>query len=99
MRELYIPPCVKYRSANYVMDSDELYQWFSENYELTNEKDDILKMKDIYSLFKDSEFFAEKTKEEKRKLNYKGFIGAVNKSIAFQGKYFNDTKKNKWIYM
>ena len=92
MRELYIPPCIKNRSANYVMDSDELYQWFSENYELTNEKDDILKMKDIYSLFKDSEFFAEKTKEEKRKLNYKGFIGAVNKSIAFQGKYFNDTK-------
>ena len=50
-------------------------------------------MKDIYSLFKDSEFFAEKTKEEKRKLNYKGFIGAVNKSIAFQGEYFNDRKK------
>ena len=34
-----------------------------------------------------------KQKEEKRKLNYKGFIGAVNKSIAFQGKYFNDRRK------
>ena len=50
-------------------------------------------MKDVYNLFKDSEFFSEKSKEEKRKLNYKGFINAVNKSIAFQGKYFNDIKK------
>ena len=50
-------------------------------------------MNNVYNLFKDSEFFNEKSKEEKRKLNYKGFIGAVNKSIAFQGKYFNDMKK------
>ena len=41
VKELYIPSIIKNRSANYVMDSDELYGWFSEHYELTNEKDDI----------------------------------------------------------
>ena len=49
-------------------------------------------MKDVYKLFKDSEFFCSKTKEEKRKLNYKGFISSIDKSVAFQGKYYNDTK-------
>ena len=67
------------------MGSDKLYQRFSENYKLSNEKNEILKMVDVCSLFEDSESFNGKSKEEEWKLNYKGFIGAVNKSIAFQG--------------
>ena len=35
------------------------------------------------------------TKEEKRKLNKKGFIEAIASSVAFKGKYFNDMKKIK----
>ena len=92
-KELFIPSIIQKRSIEYVMDSDELYEWFGEEYELTNNKDDILKMKDVYSLFKESEFFCSKTKEEKRKLNYKGFISSIDKSVAFQGKYYNDMKK------
>ncbi len=92
-KELFIPTIIQKRSIEYVMDSDELYEWFGEEYELTNNKDDILKMKDVYSLFKESDFFCSKTKEEKRKLNYKGFISSIAKSVAFQGKYYNDSKK------
>jgi phage/plasmid-associated DNA primase len=92
-KELFLPPCITARSANFVMDSDELFEWFNENYELTSSKDDILKMVDVYDLFKSSDFFQEKTKEEKRKLNKKGFIEAIASSVAFKGKYFNDTKK------
>jgi len=92
-KELYLPLCITARSANFVMDSDELFEWFNDHYDLTNEKDDVLKMVDVYDLFKSSEFFQEKTKEEKRKLNKKGFIEAIASSVAFKGKYFNDQKQ------
>ena len=77
------------------MDSDELFEWFNEHYELTNNKEHILKMVDVYDLFKSSDFFQEKTKEEKRKLNKKGFIEAIASSVSFKGKYFNDIKTIK----
>ena len=47
-KELYLPKIIVERSKNYVMDSDELYEWFKDNYEYTNDNNDILKMKDVY---------------------------------------------------
>ena len=37
------------------MNNDELYDWFTETYESTNDDSDILKMKDVYKIFQDSE--------------------------------------------
>ena len=92
-KELYIPPIIKERSSKFVMNNDELYDWFNETYELTNDEKDILKMKDIYKEFQNSELYQSKNKEQKRLLNYKGFIEYISTSIAFKGKYFNDKRK------
>lgn len=92
-KELYIPDIIKDRSKKYVMNNDELYDWFTETYESTNDDSDILKMKDVYKIFQDSELYCSKTKEQKRMLNYKGFIEYISTSIAFKGKYKNDKKK------
>ena len=91
-KELYIPNIIIERSKKYVMNNDELYEWFMEHYE-QGEDNDILKMKDVYKLFQDSDLFLSKTKDQKRTLNYKGFIELVGSSIAFKGKYYNDQKK------
>jgi phage/plasmid-associated DNA primase len=92
-KELYIPPIIKERSSKFVMNNDELYDWFNETYELTNDDKDILKMKDVYKEFQAGELYQSKNKEQKRLLNYKGFIEYISTSIAFKGKYFNDMKK------
>jgi phage/plasmid-associated DNA primase len=92
-KELYIPDIIKDRSKKYVMNNDELYDWFTETYESTNDDSDILKMKDVYKIFQDSELYCSKTKEQKRMLNYKGFIEYISTSIAFKGKYKNDMKR------
>jgi hypothetical protein len=92
-KTLYIPIIIKERSKKYVMNNDEMYDWMSENYEATNDENDILKMKDVYNIFRDSELFCSKTKEQKRGLNYKGFIEYMSTSIAFKGKYKNDMRK------
>ena len=91
-KELYIPDIIKDRSKRYVMNNDELYDWFTELHESTNDDKDILKMKSVYTLFQDSELYCSKTKEQKRVLNYKGFIEYISTSIAFKGKYKNDKK-------
>lgn len=92
-KELYIPPIIKERSSKFVMNNDELYDWFNETYQLTNDDKDILKMKDVYKEFQAGELYQSKNKEQKRLLNYKGFIEYISTSIAFKGKYFNDMKK------
>jgi hypothetical protein len=92
-KELYIPEIIKDRSEKYDMNNDESYDWFTESYESTNDDNDILKMKDVYTIYQDSELYCSKTKEEKRVLNYKGFIEYNFTSIAFKGKYKNDKKK------
>lgn len=92
-KDLYIPPIIKDRSSKFVMNNDELFDWFNENYEFTNEEKDILKIKDVYKEFQSSELYQSKNKEQKRMLNYKGFIEYISTSIAFKGKYFNDMKK------
>jgi len=92
-KELYIPDIIKDRSKRYVMNNDELYDWFTELHESTNDDKDILKMKEVYTRFQDSELYCSKTKEQKRVLNYKGFIEYISTSIAFKGKYKNDMKK------
>ena len=85
------------------MDSDEIdeiaEEMDSESEEVQVKKKNKVAPKEKPKSFKKPAFAGktvgkeEKSKEEKRKLNYKGFIGAVNKSIAFQGKYFNDMRK------
>jgi len=92
-KELYIPDIIKDRSKKYVMNNDEMYDWFVEHYELTNDEKDIIKMKDLYKEFQASELYESKNKEQKRMLNYKGFIEYISTSIAFKGKYENDMKK------
>jgi hypothetical protein len=92
-KELYIPEIIRDRSKKYVMNNDEMYDWFASVYECTNDENDILKMKDVYKYFQESELYNAKTKEQKRLLNYKGFIEYVSTSIAFKGKYKNDKKK------
>jgi phage/plasmid-associated DNA primase len=92
-KDLYIPQIIKDRSSKFVMNNDELFDWFNENYEYTNQEKDILKIKDVYKEFQESELYQSKNKEQKRMLNYKGFIEYISTSIAFKGKYFNDKKK------
>ena len=92
-KKLYIPSIITERSKKYVMNNDELFQWFTEGYECTNGANDIIKMKDFYKGFQASELYCSKTKEQKRTLNYKGFIEYISSSVAFKGKYYDDQKK------
>jgi hypothetical protein len=65
----------------------------NDHYEFTNDGNDILKIKDVYDAFKESEIFSEMDKATKRQHNKKGFIQIISSSVAFKGKYYNDKKQ------
>lgn len=69
--KLNVPKSVKDRTKEYLKGSCDILNWFYETYEETNNKKDILKMKDVFSEFTNSELRINMTKAEKRRYNKK----------------------------
>ena len=88
-----IPDVIDVRTREYMQNSDAFYNVIEENYIKTDNKKDIIPLKEIYSIFKESEIYINSTKEQKRKLNYKNFIEKIKTNIFFRSylKVKNDT--------
>ena len=54
-------------------DSDDLLQWINDNYDLTSNKKDYVKLKGIYNMFKDAEYFTDMKKAYKNIITYAYF--------------------------
>jgi phage/plasmid-associated DNA primase len=89
-KDLYVAKCVKDRTRDYLLDNDELFSWFIENYE--KETDEILKVKDILQEYKSSELYSNMSKAQKRLCNDKNFRQMIETNIELR-KYFVDRKK------
>jgi len=86
-KELYVPDCIVERSKKYVMSSDNFYGWFEENYEKTDEKTDIIKCKELFENYKDSELYSNMTKNIKRNTTYKKFCEQMKLHIILKKSY------------
>lgn len=90
---LMIPDCVKNRTTAYLELSCNIITWFKENYEYTKSRKDYVKMKDIYEIFKSSDYFFNLAKNEKRKYNYKYFNDYFMNHV-FYSKCYTDNYKD-----
>lgn len=59
----------EYHQKNY-----DLLEWVKKTYEFTNNKNDFIQIKELYKIFKGSEYWFNMTKYEKRKNNYAYFV-------------------------
>lgn len=85
---IYIPEIVKNRSEKYLMGSDELTSWLLDNYKETDNKKDIVLLKDLYTSFKESEFYRSLTSVEKRTTwNKSSFTENIENNMKLR-KYF-----------
>jgi putative DNA primase/helicase len=75
--ELIIPEQVRNKTTAYLMVSDDISEWINEIFEKTNNEKDIIKLKDIFKTFKESDFYSNFSKNDKRKYNYKYFTDAM----------------------
>jgi phage/plasmid-associated DNA primase len=90
-RELPITNEIIERNNNYLCGSDELYMWFNDKFEKTDNVKDIIKLKDVYELYQNSEYYNNLTKLQKRQNNYKHFNEKLENNI-FLKKYVKENK-------
>ena len=79
-RESVLPSEVITNSDDYMKDSDVLLQWINDNYKKTDNIKDNVKLKDVFNLFKDTEYFTDMKKSDKRVITYAYF---QSKLIAY----------------
>ena len=78
---LKIPKSIKERSNEYLENSSELYQWILDTYEKTDNKKDMVKIKDMYSTFKTSDFYHDLSKSDRRKFNQDYFKKEIVENV------------------
>jgi len=72
-KELYICAKAKNDTREYLLDNDDMYNWFIDNYEKTDDKTCFVKLKSIYDMWKESDLYNNMNKSSKRKANMKNF--------------------------
>lgn len=85
--KLVIPKSIQDRTTLYLELSNNIVQWFKDNYEYTNENKDICKMKDLYESFSNSMYFVNLSKSDKRKYNKTYFNNYILENDFFK-KYY-----------
>ena len=65
------------RTKEYIQDSDDMFNTLNEKIEKTIDKDDFISCKDLYGIYKSSEYFYNLSKKAKREQNYKWFRGEL----------------------
>ena len=90
---LQIPLTVSNRTSLYLELSCNIVQWFKNSYEQTT---DIVysKLKDVFLEFKQSDYYINLSKNDKRKYNKTFFINYFETNIYLK-KYYTMTKKLK----
>jgi phage/plasmid-associated DNA primase len=91
--ELYVPEEIKERSKSYVMDNDDFLGWITDNYILTDDDNDVIKIKDIFNCYKNGDYYNNMTKKQKRQNNYKNFNEKIKHHLVLRKKYREKTEK------
>jgi phage/plasmid-associated DNA primase len=106
---IYIKNCMKLPTQtqeckkitnDYLATSDDIYDWFRENYERNNEVNEkeqakyILKIKDVCEHYKASAYFLNMNKKDKREFNESKFREKIQNNL-FLKQFFKERKKYK----
>ena len=87
-----LPDCIKNERNKYMITSDEFTSWLNDNYEKTNDKTDIIEVKDLYNNYKRSDLYENLNKKEKRDNNLSNFKEKLMKNPNLR-LYYHERKK------
>ena len=63
------------------MTSDDISEWVNEFYQKTDNSKDIIKLKELFEDFKNSDYYQNFSKADKRKYNYKNFTSQFESNL------------------
>jgi phage/plasmid-associated DNA primase len=92
-KEIYVPPIVEARTNEYIDKNDDLLNWFNDNYELTTEETDIVKIKEVFDLYKESDEYQALYKKERPNLSR--FTEDIRSNKHLRSKYKERLKIQK----
>jgi len=82
-----VPQSIKDRTQLYLELSCNIVQWFKDNYEITNDRNDTIKIKDLFEDFTNSQYYVNLSKSERKKYNKSYFTEYIQTNIFFR-KYY-----------
>jgi len=91
--KLVVPDQVRKKTNDYLACSDNISEWINDVFEKTDNSKDIIKLKDIFQTFKDSEFYSNLSKSDKRKYNYKYFTEQMTTNLFLKKLVYQDSSK------
>lgn len=88
--DICVPAVVKKRTQKYLVGCDDFLTWFNENYEKSDNKADVVKMKELYDTFKSSDMWDSMPKADRRnKWTKDKMINNIKNNISL-GLWFKD---------
>ena len=93
-KKLFICDSIKKRTENYLEMSCNIISWFKDNYEKTSDDHYFLKLSDLFSLFKQSDYYIPLISSQKRKYNLSYFKNYFI-TDKYLKKFYYDRKKPK----
>ena len=94
-RELPITDLILKRNKDYLSKSDELYNWFYDLYTKTDNNKDRIKFNMLYNRFKESDYYKDLSKAERRQNNYKHFIEKFQSNLFLKKNV--SQYREKWV--
>ena len=84
---LKLPQSIVDRSRQYLEMSCNIVEWFKENYEETHDLTQYVQIKDVYDLFKTSDFYSNLSKADRAKYTKKYINEYISENIFFRRFY------------
>jgi phage/plasmid-associated DNA primase len=87
------PAIVRKKNLDYMALSDDIFEWVNDEYDQTENVKDVIKVKDVYDLYRSSEYYQNLTKAEKRNNSYKYFVtNKIENNFFLKKRYILDRK-------
>ena len=90
--KLIIPDHLKERSLNYLMECDDILNYFFDDYIKTEDKKDFIKINDLFLSYKQSDKYINLSKIEKQKISKNSFAKQIK-----EHKYFKKYYKTRYM--
>lgn len=93
-KELKIPDKIKKRTMEYMESSVEIFEWFMETFEKTNEEIYVT-FQEINDVLKNSEFYNNLSKFEKRKLTKEKIVTLFKENPVYKKNFADEINTHK----
>lgn len=68
-KTIYVPDCVKQQTSQYIDNQNSFKFWLEDKYELTDNQEDIVKVRDMFNLYCESEEYKNTNREHRPNLH------------------------------